>query len=34
LGRFELIDDAGHWPQWEQYEKFNQLVLTFLCKTP
>jgi 2-hydroxy-6-oxonona-2,4-dienedioate hydrolase len=34
FGRFELIDDAGHWPQWEQYEKFNQLVLTFLCKTP
>jgi 2-hydroxy-6-oxonona-2,4-dienedioate hydrolase len=34
LGRFELINDAGHWPQWEQHEQFNQLVLTFLCMAP
>ncbi len=29
-GRFELIEDAGHWPQWEQWERFNALVLGFL----
>ena len=29
-GRFELIDGAGHWPQWEQAERFNKLVLSFL----
>lgn len=29
-GRFELIDDAGHWPQWEQWQRFNELVLGFL----
>lgn len=29
-GRFELITGAGHWPQWEQREKFNELVLGFL----
>lgn len=31
-GRFEHISDAGHWPQWEQREKFNQLVLAFLAQ--
>ena len=30
-GRFELITGAGHWPQWEQRDKFNQLVLDFLA---
>lgn len=29
-GRFELIEDAGHWPQWEQWERFNALVTAFL----
>ena len=29
-GRFELIENAGHWPQWEQSERFNQLVSEFL----
>lgn len=29
-GRFEFIEDAGHWPQWEQREVFNRLVLDFL----
>lgn len=29
-GRFELITGAGHWPQWEQAEKFNELVAGFL----
>jgi 2-hydroxy-6-oxonona-2,4-dienedioate hydrolase len=29
-GRFELITGAGHWPQWEQRERFNALVLDFL----
>ena len=28
--RFEVIAGAGHWPQWEQPEKFNALVLEFL----
>lgn len=28
--RFELIEGAGHWPQWEQPRIFNQLVSTFL----
>lgn len=30
-GRFELIEDAGHWPQWEQSERFNVLVRDFLA---
>jgi 2-hydroxy-6-oxonona-2,4-dienedioate hydrolase len=30
-GRFELIPGAGHWPQWEQRDRFNQLVLAFLA---
>jgi 2-hydroxy-6-oxonona-2,4-dienedioate hydrolase len=29
-GRFTYIADAGHWPQWEQRETFNRLVLEFL----
>jgi 2-hydroxy-6-oxonona-2,4-dienedioate hydrolase len=29
-GRFEYISDAGHWPQWEQRDIFNKLVLGFL----
>jgi 2-hydroxy-6-oxonona-2,4-dienedioate hydrolase len=29
-GRFEYVADAGHWPQWEQRDKFNHLVLDFL----
>ena len=29
-GRFELITGAGHWPQWEQRDLFNELVLAFL----
>lgn len=29
-GRFELIQDAGHWPQWEQWRRFNELLLEFL----
>ncbi|MFC7661460.1 alpha/beta fold hydrolase [Pseudonocardia benzenivorans] len=28
--RFEVIKDAGHWPQWEQSETFNALALEFL----
>jgi 2-hydroxy-6-oxonona-2,4-dienedioate hydrolase len=28
--RFELITGAGHWPQWEQSERFNEVVLSFL----
>lgn len=29
-GRFELIQDAGHWPQWEQAAVFNALIMDFL----
>jgi pimeloyl-ACP methyl ester carboxylesterase len=31
-GRFEHVTDAGHWPQWEQRERFNHLVLDFLAE--
>jgi 2-hydroxy-6-oxonona-2,4-dienedioate hydrolase len=31
-GRFEHITGAGHWPQWEQRERFNHLVLDFLAE--
>lgn len=31
-GRFELIENAGHWPQWEQHARFNRLVLEFLSE--
>jgi 2-hydroxy-6-oxonona-2,4-dienedioate hydrolase len=31
-GRFEYIENAGHWPQWEQSERFNELVLAFLAE--
>jgi 2-hydroxy-6-oxonona-2,4-dienedioate hydrolase len=29
-GEFQLIEGAGHWPQWEQAPTFNQIVLEFL----
>ena len=32
-GRFELIDRAGHWPQWEQPQRFDDLALSFLAET-
>jgi 2-hydroxy-6-oxonona-2,4-dienedioate hydrolase len=28
--RFEILDDAGHWPQYEQAERFNKMHLDFL----
>jgi pimeloyl-ACP methyl ester carboxylesterase len=28
--RYELIEDAGHWPQFEQPEQFHRVVLDFL----
>ncbi|WP_433799938.1 alpha/beta fold hydrolase [Actinomycetospora sp. CA-084318] len=31
---FALIEDAGHWPQWEQTEKFDSLMLEFLGAVP
>jgi len=31
-GRFELITGAGHWPQWEQRDTFNHIVLSFLTE--
>ncbi|BCB83759.1 alpha/beta fold hydrolase [Phytohabitans suffuscus] len=29
-GEFQLIEQAGHWPQWEQQEHFDHIVLKFL----
>jgi 2-hydroxy-6-oxonona-2,4-dienedioate hydrolase len=29
-GEFAFIEGAGHWPQWEQTEQFNKLMLSFL----
>ncbi len=29
-GTFQLIENAGHWPQWEQQETFDRIVLDFL----
>ena len=31
-GEFQLIKHAGHWPQWEQPEQFDKLVLEFLAR--
>jgi 2-hydroxy-6-oxonona-2,4-dienedioate hydrolase len=31
--RFELIEDAGHWPHYEQPDRFNALHLDFLLST-
>jgi 2-hydroxy-6-oxonona-2,4-dienedioate hydrolase len=31
-GRFQYVEGAGHWPQWEQRDLFNELVLTFLAE--
>lgn len=28
--RFQLIEDAGHWPQWEQQQIFDDAVTEFL----
>lgn len=28
--RFQLIENAGHWPQWEQRETFDAIALDFL----
>lgn len=29
-GEFQLIEDAGHWPQWEQRDRFDEIALEFL----
>jgi len=31
-GEFQLIEGAGHWPQWEQREEFDRRVLEFLSR--
>ncbi|WP_051722175.1 MULTISPECIES: alpha/beta fold hydrolase [Actinomycetes] len=28
--RFHLIENAAHWPQYEQYEEYNQVQVSFL----
>lgn len=33
-GEFRLIERAGHWPQWEQADVFNELALEFLGRQP
>lgn len=30
---FTMIENAGHWPQWEQQEQFDQVVLEFLARS-
>lgn len=30
---FALVEGAGHWPQWEQAQKFNNLHIEFLGRT-
>jgi 2-hydroxy-6-oxonona-2,4-dienedioate hydrolase len=30
-GVFEYVEGAGHWPQWEQSERFNSIALDFLA---
>ena len=32
-GEFQLIKEAGHWPQWEQQEQFDRIVLEFLGRS-
>lgn len=32
-GEFQLIENAGHWPQWEQQEHFDKLALEFLGRS-
>jgi 2-hydroxy-6-oxonona-2,4-dienedioate hydrolase len=32
-GEFRLIKQAGHWPQWEQQEEFDAVVLEFLGRS-
>lgn len=29
-GKLKIIDQAGHWPQWESPEEFNDAVIEFL----
>ncbi|WP_026564736.1 alpha/beta fold hydrolase [Bacillus sp. UNC41MFS5] len=29
-----VINDAGHWPQWEKAEEFNKVIIDFFCKIP
>ncbi len=31
-GEFQLISDAGHWPQWEQTETYNKHLTEFLTR--
>ncbi len=31
-GRFEYVEGAGHWPQWEQWQLFNELVVDYLTE--
>ena len=30
----KVIKNAGHWPQWEQVEEFNQTLIDFFSKVP
>lgn len=29
---FHVIDDCGHWPQWENPDEFNSILIDFLLK--
>ena len=32
--RLVVLDDSGHWPQFEQPDDFNDAVLSFLAEGP
>jgi len=32
-GEFQLIEQAGHWPQWEQQQRCDEVVLEFLGRS-
>jgi pimeloyl-ACP methyl ester carboxylesterase len=27
---FHVMEECGHWPQWEQPDEFNEIMLNFL----
>jgi len=31
-GEFQLVTGAGHWPQWEQAETYNKIMVEFLTR--
>ncbi|WP_338450922.1 alpha/beta hydrolase [Niallia oryzisoli] len=29
-----VINEAGHWPQWEKVKEFNRVIIVFFSKIP